>query len=301
MDFTSLKTRVAQETGIDLTTDDSMVGTWVNGSYQHISGVFNWPWLFKNSTIQTVADITTGTVSINANSTALTFSSAPTVSVANDYMIQFTYSDDWYLISSHTAASTSATLSVPYVGTSNLSGGTYILRKIYYSMPSDLDRIIDIRQSITKDKLGYIDPRTFDFLVPDVTQTGSPLYYSFVGLDSSNYWRAGFFPTPNAVINLQIRYYKKITELSSSTDEPIIPVKWHNGIIFGALSLYGHSFIDDTRIAEAKVRFETVLDEMMDHNSHVPDQMNIIQPWDIRKGRRIGPLRLPPNYSNWNW
>lgn len=302
MDYTALKTRVANEAGLSLTTDGTMIGTWVNAAYQHISGLFNWPWLFKTSTLQTVADITTGTVSINAASTSGTFSSAPSVSVANDYMIQFQGSDNWYFISSHTAASTSFSISVPYTGTSNLSGATYTVRKVFYSLPSDLDRIIDLRQSITKDKLEYIDPRTFDRLIPDVTETGSPRYYSLLGLDSSKYWRIGYYPTPNAVINIQLRYYQKITELSASSDTPLIPDKWHNGIVFGALALYGHSYIDDARIKEAALRFESVTNEMVANSNHVPDQLVVIQPWDTRPGRPyVGPVRFPATYGGYGY
>jgi hypothetical protein len=111
MTFTTLKARIAGETGLDTSTDDTVLGVWANLAYKAVLGSFRWPWLLKNSIIQTVADITTGTVSVNAGSTSGTFSSAPAVSVANLYMIQFTsVSNDWYLISAHTAAQTSFTL-----------------------------------------------------------------------------------------------------------------------------------------------------------------------------------------------
>jgi len=298
MDFTALKTRVANETGMDLTTDDSLVASWVNQSYQYISGSFNWPWLFKTVTLQTVADITTGTVAVSAGGTTLTFSSAPTVSVASDYMIQFTTTNDWYFISSHTASSTSATISVPYVGTSAYSS-TYVLRKVFYSLASDVDRIMDIRQSITKNKLMYVDIRTLDRIIPDVNFVGSPLYYSLLGYDSSNNWRIGFLPTPNAVINLQVRYYQRITELSSSTDTPLVPPKWHSAIVFGALAMYGHPFIDDTRFTEAQSRFKEMMKEMEANNNHAPDQQIVIQPWDTRVASQPLGIRFPSDFPDW--
>lgn len=298
MDYLAIRNRVAQEAGMDRTQDDTIIGTWVNAAYQHVSGLFNWLWLLKNTILQTVADITTGTVSVSANSQALTFSSAPSVSVANDYMIQFTTTDDWYYISSHTAASTSATLSVPYVDSSNLTAGTYTLRKVFYSLASDVDRIIDFRQAITDQKLEYVNPRTFDRVLPDPTATGSPYYYSLLGLDSSQYWRVGFYPTPDTIINMQLRYYQKITELSSDTDTPVIPAKWHNVLVFGALALYGHPFIDDTRVRVAGERFRAVMDEMLAHYNHVPDQRIVIQPWDTRARYPVGVARYPSNYPD---
>lgn len=298
MQFSDLQNRVAQETGMDLTADSAIVSAWINGAYQHISGLYNWPWLIKTGTIQTVADITTGTVSVSAGATALTFSSGPAVSVANDYWIQFTTSADWYPISAHTAASTSATISVPYVGTSSYNS-TYVLRKIFYSFPSDLDRIDEIRQAITKQKLEYIDYRTFHRYIADPTASYTPIYYSMIGLDSSNAWRIGLYPTPNAVINLQLLYYQKITELSASTDLPLIPNKWHNVLVWGALAMYGHDFIDDTRVKTAMDRFEQGMSEMTAHYNSAPDQRLVIQPWDTRTRMGILPIRFPSDFPEY--
>lgn len=296
MNFSALQARVSDEVG--LPTSDSAMATrikaWINQAYQHISGALNWPWLIKNYTLQTVADITTGTVSINAASTSLTFSSAPSVSVANDYMILFTTTNDWYTISSHTAASTSATLSVPYVGTSNLTAGTYTLRKVYYSLGSDVDRILDIRQTIQSAKLESVDVRYFDRSLPDPQATGSPLYYAVLGYDTTDtYLRVTLYPTPDAVMNLQVRYYVKITELSASTDTPLIPAKWHNAIVMAALAIYGHSYIDDARIQEAKTRYDSIMKDMMANYGFSPDKITVIRPWDQRPGNLIGSVNVP--------
>lgn len=300
MDYVTLRTRVAQETGIDLTQDATMVGAWINATYQYISGLFNWPWLMKHSTFQTTADITTGTVSVTAGSTTVTFSSAPTSSVANDYMIKFpTTSDDWYYISSHTAASTTATMSVGFTGSSNISGASYILRRVFYSMASDVDRVDDMRQTITDRKLEPIDIRTFDRLIPDPTFTGTPVYYSLLGVDSSNNWRLALYPTPNATINMQLRYYQRITELSADSDSPVIPLKWQSALVFGALAMYGHDFIDDSRVKDAIMRFQSALSEMTLHYSHVPDIRYVIQPWDTRARSNEFALRFPSTFPEY--
>jgi len=299
VDFSVIKTRVANEVGLDTTTDATILGTWVNAAYKQVCGLYNWPWLLKHGTIQTVADRTTGTVSINSGSTSLTFSSAPTVSVANQYMIQFTAtSDDWYLISSHTGSSTSATLSVPFVGSSNISGANYILRKVFYSMPSDLDRIIDVRQAITDTKLGAVDIRTFDAYLPDPTATGNPVYYSTVGMDTNKYWQITMYPTPTAIINLQIRYLQIPADLTS-TDTPILPEKFHDILVFGALYLFGHPYIDDTRVREAQARYLDLLNEMKLMCNPTPDQLTVLQPWDTRPTRPHGRLMYPSNYPQY--
>lgn len=299
MDFSSLQNRVAQETGLDLTTDSSMIQAWINQVYKKVNGAFNWPWLLKLATIQTVADIETGTVSINAGSTSLTFSSAPTISVAKQYMIQFSdVSNDWYLIDTHTAASTTAVLSVAFNGTSNISGASYILRKVFYSLPSDVDRIVDMRQARTLVRLGALDIRTFDRYLPDPQAVADPMYYYLAGLDENAYWQIGLYPIPEDVENIQTRYLKIPVDMSSSTDVPIIPEKFHDVIVYGALYLFGHPYIDDTRFKMAQVRYEEGLIEMKRTYNPIPDQANIIQTWDSRPRGLIGRVQYPGNYPD---
>lgn len=302
MTFLTLQTRVANEVGLSLSdaTDLAMIKSWINAAYKAVCGAYNWPWLLKPSTIQTVPDRTTGTVSINAGATTVTFSSAPASSVANQYMIQFTeVTDDWYEISAHTGGQTTATLAVPFVGSANISGSPYILRKVRYSLPSDLDRIVDIRQTITDNKLGAIDIRTFDRYLPDPTATGDPLYYAMVGLDSNKYWQITLYPIPDAIENILLRYLYTPADMTADGDTPVLPEKFHDILVFGALFMYGHPFIDDTRYQLAKQRFEMAIENMKTDYSPVPDQMNVIQPWDSRPRRLIGRLMYPPNFPNW--
>ncbi len=296
MDFSVLKTRVANEVGLDTTADDTILGAWVNAAYKHVCGIENWPWLLNLATIQTVADITTGTVSINAASTALTFSSAPAASVANQYMIQFrTVSDDWYLISAHTGGQTTATLSVPFNGSVNISGVAYTLRKVFYSLASDTDRIVDARQSRTKNKLGAVDIRTFDRYLPDPTATGDPLYYYLAGVDTNKYWQIGLYPIPSTAENIQIRYLNIPADMTS-TATPNLPEKFHDILIFGALYMFGHAYIDDSRIQTAKARFDQTLDLMRQNYNPIPDQLTVLQPWDSRPRRLVGRLNWPATY-----
>lgn len=300
MTFTSLKARIAGETGLDTTTDDTLLGVWANLAYKNILGAFRWPWLLKNSTLQTVADITTGTVSINAGATSGTFSSAPAVSVANQYMIQFpTVSDDWYIISAHTAAMTSFTIANAFVGTSNLTAGTYICRKVYYSFPSDVDGIIGMRQAITKVDLTPVDIRTFDQYLPDPSATADPLVFALAGYDTSKVWQFTLYPIPTSVMNLQLRYYYMPSDMSSGSDTPVMPEKFHDAIVFLALYNYGHGYIDDDRITKAKERYDVMMRDMKDSYNPLPNEMCVVQTWDSRPRRTTGNLQWPANFPEY--
>lgn len=303
MNLTAMIARVANETGLDATNDATVITAWLNQAYQQLSGAFDWPWLLTNSTMQTEADITSGTATVSAGGTSVTLSVAPAASVATNYMIQFTDStDDWYIITVNNTPFTTATINVPYVGASNYTAGAYIIRRVFYTTPTGTDRIINMRQTITDIEIPAIDVRDYDRILPDPQNTGTPVYYYLTGMSSSGLWQVGFDPIPSAVINIQVRAYKKITELSSGSDEPLIPIKWHNILVFMALALYGHEYIDDSRLQSARQRASELLREMELNYTPTPDKMNVVQPWDQRVQRPpFGALRFPPNFPSSGW
>lgn len=301
MDFLDLQTRVAEETGLSLASDSSRVQAWINGAYQQLSGFFEWPWLFTNFTFQTVVDITTNTASVNSGSTAVTLGTSISTSLTGNYYIQFTdtgQTNDWYQITAHSG--TSVTLGVAYVGATNLTSGACKIRKVFYDLPSNIDRIRDLRQSVTKLKIELVDAATLDKIIPDPDNTGNPTYAYLTGMTSAGAWQLSFYPLPSAIINIQGRGYLKITELSGNTDVPLIPAKWHNVLVFLALALYGHDYIDDTRVQTATSRAKEMVSEMLKEFNPFPGEMHVIQPWDTRTPRGLLGVRLPANFP-WPW
>ena len=250
--------------------------------------------------LQTETDITTGTVAITNDTTALVFSSAPTPSVATDFRIQIDGSDNWYDISSHTAGATAATLADNYLGTT-VTAATYIVRKYWYSLPSTLDRIVSVTSAVDNIPLQYIDHRELKQLFPEVETTGTPFKYTIEGRDASDNWRTRFFPSPDAEINIDFWFYKEITELSADTDAPIFPTKWHEILIWGVLAWYGFLFRDDaTRRNIAMSNYNDMLDTMKKSILPTVDDFDQIQPWDtVRHRGRQGllPLALPGNFG----
>lgn len=297
MQFSVMQTRVAEETGLSTTDDATKIKAWLNEAYKFVCALANWPWLLKNGTVQTVADITNLTASVNAAATAVTLSATHTPTLANDYMIRFdATSDDWYLITAHTAGTDALTISPAYVGSTNLSAGACTIRKVFYSLATDVDRIVGMRQAISDSKIENVSVQTFDRYLPDPTATGDPLYYAYMGLDSSKSHRITFYPTPSSKLNVQYRYYQRITELSGDSDTPLIPDPWHQVIIFVALAGFGHAYIDDDRIASAKERADVILKKMLDQISPVPDHLPVIQPWDRRRAYTRSIPNFPDNF-----
>lgn len=233
--------------GYDLTIAGDLVKIkrWLNMGQQYICGKRLWPFMLAEEVIQTVVDITTGTVSIAAGATALTFSSAPTVSVANRY-IKLSTSNDWYKITAHTASSTSATISPAYVGTSALSAGTYKVRKLLYTTTTPLIQILDMKQMVTPIRIMSMSPRETDFFLPLYYDASNPYYYTMSSPSSAGTPQFSFMPSPSSIINIMIRGIQNLTDMSADSDTSVIPVPWQDAII-NIAAFYGFTSLDDTR------------------------------------------------------
>lgn len=277
MTFLQIRQRIAELMGVsslDQTPDDNAtmkdkLKAWVNDRYKVLAGKAQWNWLISDFIIQTVADITTGTVAVTEGSATITFSSAPTDSV-EDYEIQFEDTDDWYKIDTHTAASTSATLTTDFIGTTD-SAADYILRKVYYALPSTTGKILNIRQSRTKATLRYVPVRQLDRMIPDRTRTGTPEWYTISGLNTDRTYRMELYPVPSEAMNLNGRAYRIITEMTDDSDIPLIPEEYHGILVWDVLATYGYTFLDDTRISECKAEYNNLFKDMKKNHIDVED------------------------------
>lgn len=299
MDFSTIRSQVGSIVNLDESANNmtTLYNRWINETYKRVAASANWPWLLTHDIVQTETDITTGTVAITQGDTALTFSTGPTPSVANDYRIQIEGSDNWYDISSHTAGATSATLSDNFLGTT-VTVATYIVRKFWYSLPSDIDRITTVTEATQNTPLGYIDQRELKKAFPDPQTFGVPYLYTLEGQDTSNDWRARFFPVPDTQVNIDFWYYKEITELSADTDQPIFPTKWHEILIWGVLAWYGFLFRDDAaRRNMSMSNYNEMLKIMKKSILPTTDEIDQIRPWDVRGRRGLQPLLLPGNFG----
>jgi hypothetical protein len=170
---------------------------------------------------------------------------------------------------------------------------------VYYSLPSDCDGIIGLRQAITDTDLTPVDIRTFDRYLPDPTATAEPQIFALVGFDTSKNWQMTLYPIPTSVMNLQLRYYYMPSDMSSGSDTPVLPEKFQDAIVFLALMNYGHPYIDDDRYKLAKDRYEKMMVEMKNNYDPLPEQMCVLQTWDSRPRRSRGALRWPSNYPEY--
>lgn len=112
---------------------------------------------------------------------------------------------------------------------------------------------------------------------PDLDQEGTslPEYYY---LKAS---KIGFWPSPNDAYTITVDYYKIPTELSSDSDEPIIPQAYREALLQYALSME-HDFNTDPDLAiKAMNTYETIVAKA---------RINLLsQPNDFDSFRILGP------------
>lgn len=299
MTFTNIQAMVAERLGLDLTVSDqaTKVKRYINTFQQTLSAWMDWSWLEDRTVVEAVPDITTGTVTATTDSTTITFTSAPTASVTG-YFIQTTDSDDWYKISAHTAAATTATLENQYTRTGG-SGLTYTLRKVYYSLPSTVDRIVSVRQFISPSTMTGVLTRSFDRAVPDITSTGTPQWYYLWGQDTDKNWLFTPYPIPSERLLFEIRFYKKASDMSSDSDVSIVPVKWHQILVEGACIL-GAPYVGDAQILkDSKAMTADMLTAMIEEDGQSRDESSVRRTIDDFESDLVMP-HLPPEYGRQN-
>lgn len=207
---------------------------------------------------------------------------------AGQYWIQFAGSNDWYLITAR-SSNTSITVEQPYAPTSNLTSGTYIIRKRYYSMPSTCDRIVDILNQATPLKLIQVDPRTIDDLRPNPQSTNASYGYVMWGTDSSGNVQLIPYPYPSDARVFEVKTIKRPVDSSIS-----LPNKYAHVIAWGAIAV-GFAFLRRFQEATAwSEKFESRLSQMKGEYRMSEDQQPIMR--SIDSVQRAKWIQMPEQY-----
>ncbi len=263
MQFSVMRTELSDRTLVydsSIAADTTKLNRWLNMAQQDVCMEANWPFMYVFDIIQTTTQITTGTVSINAAATALTFSSAPAASMTGRF-IQFSRADDWYEITAHTAGATTATIDPAYLGTTNLSGGTYIVRRVFYTVASTIETIVGVAKHEDPNNLVSVTKKQFSMLLPLYGGTGAPLFYTEAPPASDGAPRIALYPSPDAAINLFIVGIQRLTDMSADTDVSLVPPRFHS-VILDRAEYYAWKSVDDNRVGDAESSYNKGIAKM---------------------------------------
>lgn len=293
--FSTAQSEVAESLGLDISNVDTQtkIQRWLNLSYQDIVGKYNWSWLKIYTTVTLAIDYTTGTASVTSGSATVTFSSTIATSQVNRY-IQFSSAKSWYKITAHTAGTATATISPVYAPATDLSAGTFIIRTIFYELPSTVEYVVGVRQTTYPLSCEIMDRTRYNEFVWWSNMVGATRAIIPNGLNSSGNWEFTPYPFPNDAYILEFYCIKRITELSAASDTPIFPARFNSIWIQGAIA-YGYQFLDDTRYGDSFVRFSKTVEEMFKRDNPAQNQHYVTKPMDQIPANRG--LMLPSEYG----
>ena len=230
--YANIKTEVLARIGIDDSDVDDVVDRALNDVLQEICQAHNFSWLYAKSSFITAAAYDTGAATVTEGSATVdgvgaTFTSA---------MVgrKFFCDDQTYTISAVTTSpAMQLTLSTNYAGTTGTND--YIIFQDEYSLASDVEDVLSMWQETNPYKLQKVGIEVMDNYWPQRSSFGYPVKYSIVGYDSSGYLKVALYPIPNYAKNIYYRYRKRVTEMSATTDTPIIPLRYRYVLAKGAL------------------------------------------------------------------
>jgi hypothetical protein len=236
-----------------------------------------WRWLEQQTSIVHKEYHSVGTMSVTPGSATITFGTAPNVSLGSFKGYRFAVEgfDEVYTISSHTAASTSATLTSPYQGTVN-AVAVYKIWRDRVDLPTDAKETVGIQHSKrgTEVKaLGWQEFRQAEIANPK--QEGYPVYSNTTDffdpsadsdeLESDRYRQVRIWPSISLnPVTLNIDYIVEPTELEDDDDEPVLPIGDRIVIYDGALSHAWSKISRDEEMADKELaKFSAKMSRMM--------------------------------------
>ena len=196
----------------------------------------NWPFLLKQSNINTNPTYTTGTISGTDGTTAITLSGGTW---------DTTWRHKWVYIGSNFAnyeilsfpTSTSATLATPLNIGQNLAGAAYTLYQDIYPLPTDM--------SVGREMLILNNQYRVKMLKPSrYTAENTSIYtrfwfnsYQVMYVDAGTDETTGenlikFFPIPSSPMTYPIIYYRQIPYLVNDADTTVLPREFDQALIY---------------------------------------------------------------------
>lgn len=303
--LTDIITDVAQKASIDTQNQVNMNNLirWVNNTLDDVCQAYPWPWLHERYVFPSVVDITgtVGSVSVDCTngSNVVTGTGTSFTAAYVGRFIQFSSSNDWYKITA-VSSTTSLTIETEYAPATEASMD-FRVRKVNYDLPTDMTRIIDIRQSRTPAKLVSVDVRTFDMFSPLTTSVGNPrAYYVWAynnpsSLTGQNY-AVTLFPVPDQAMIFEVRYIKRPPQLSAGTDIPAIPQIFADILVTGTL-VHAYQWQNSPNTGGQKQQFKDALKDLIGKMPQTEDNVDIIQACDTVPG----PMQIVPFPSQYGY
>lgn len=231
--------RMNREAG-DHPPDAILEMDWLQSRYASVFERASWPFLIKETTFQTIGEISAGTVTLVNGSATVT----ETTSNANGWSsaVEGRYfrrdgDSEFYDISTFNNLNPDTlTLARNYESTSGTVKGYSIVQRIY-SMASDVREVIGMTVIDAPAKMEKVSVTDINRGLLNRPQVGSPPnFWAPIGRDSSNIMRVEVYPIPDEVHGILYHYIQTTPTLKSDTT--LLPQVNHSVLRAGFLADY---------------------------------------------------------------
>ena len=191
----------------------------LNTAHQEIHGAYDWPWAYKETNISIAPSYSTGTISVNVGSTAVTGALTVWDVTWTNRRIRLAGGSDWAV--SAINAPTGLVLAQPYYGSANLSAGEYVIYQDVYQMPADFEpgKDLVIHRNSTKERIRHVPRMT--------AESGDVSFddrvYADYGRDSTGRHLIKIIPEPTDTDVYRLVYKARPTDFSAVTDTSWLP------------------------------------------------------------------------------
>lgn len=282
-DFSDLKTdllnRVRAQTSV--TATDTQAARYINVALQdmHLGFDYKFPWAERSSKLIVRAQYSTGTVSITQGSSTLTgvstaWTTTDAFGLANaraNGKIVIAGSSTPYTVQSVDGAG-SITLTSAFTESSQVSQ-SYLYYEDEYTLATDFLRPIDMQTFSDESSIDLISRTEFRRRYPTNHIPGRVGVACLIDAPPSGNTtpirRVRFAPPPSTAMTIPYTYVTAYlatsslgvgqANLSASSDEPIVPLRYRHALVFHALYHWYRDKKDDSRSQEAKGEYTDIM------------------------------------------
>lgn len=282
-DLTDLRTdlinRVREATGV--TATNNIADRFINTALfdMHIGFGEKFPWAERSAVLRTHAQYTTGTVDVTLGNTTITgnstlWNTATAFSGVNNMRVggKFVAGGNEIYDITAIASDTSATLGTAYIGTT-ATAASYRYFEDEYDLDAAFLRPIDMRRFSSPSEIPLMPRDEFRRTYPRNSVVGRPVVATLIDAAFSGNVtprrRVRFYRPPNIVYLIPYTFVTsnlavtssgtEQTQLTNTSDEPIVPLAYRHIIVLGALKNWYRDRKDDARSAEVDAEYNVLL------------------------------------------
>ena len=210
----------------DYPAPGEVVHSWMQSRYASVLERAPWAFLQKEDTINTVAEITAGTVTLTLGSATVTESTSNAngwTSAVEGRYFRASGDTEFYQISTFGDANPDTlTLERVYEGSNTTLAGYKIFQR-FYSLASDVRDVLSmtiLNPVAPLERVSLAELNRAMMNRPESRET--PLYWAPAGRDSSNIYRVEMYPIPTRARGVLYHYIQTTPSLSDA-DTDILP------------------------------------------------------------------------------